>query len=157
LIFLAASPAIFLLLAQRSLKEYRGLRPGDVLPWARLQSMDRTWIETATWRGMPTLLVVYQPGCKACRLELESLVAISPSFPGVRIVLLSTKNELAGTAVPFPVYLDPGGDFIAKVRRLITPTLYWMDASGYVRFTRVGHRNAGEEEEVFRRLLQDWR
>jgi peroxiredoxin len=155
LTLLAAMPALFLLLAQRSLRGYDGLQPGDLLPRARLQSMDRTWVETVTWRGTPTLLVVYQPGCKACRLELETLAAVAPSFPGVRIVLLSAKNELKGTLAPFPIYSDPGGSFLAKVRRLVTPTLYWIDASGLVRFTRVGHRNAGEEEELFRRLLQD--
>jgi hypothetical protein len=155
LTLLAAMPALFLLVAQRSLRGYEGLQPGDLLPRAWLQAMDRTWVETGTWRGTPTLLVVYQPGCKACRLELETLVAVAPSFSGVRIVLLSAKNELTGMLAPFPIYSDPGGSFLAKVRRLVTPTLYWIDASGQVRFTRVGHRNAAEERELFRRLLQD--
>jgi hypothetical protein len=157
LTLLAAMPALFLLLAQRSLKEYRGLQPGDLLPEARLQAADRTWVETATWRGAPTLLVVYQPGCKACQLELETLAAVAPSFPSVKIVLLSTKSELTGALSPLQIYSDPGGSFLAKVRRLITPTVYWINDSGEVRFARVGHRNAKDEEELFRRLLQDRR
>jgi hypothetical protein len=155
--FLAVLPALFLLLAQNSLKEFEGLKPGDWLPQARLQSVGRTWIETDSWPGTPTLLVVFQPGCSACRIEIDNLASIAPSFPDVRIALLSTQSEVAGMRSPFPIYVDPGGCFLSKVRKVVTPALYWIDASGKVRYARVGLRSATEEEGLVRRLLEEAR
>ncbi len=152
---LAGLPALFLLLAQNSLKEFDGLKPGDRLPRARLQSVGQTWIETDAWAGTPTLLVVFQSGCSACRVELDSLSSIAPSFPDLRIALLSTQTEVAGMHTLFPIYVDPGGCFLSKVRRLATPALYWIDASGMVRYTRIGPRSATEEEGLVRRLLEE--
>ncbi len=152
---LAVLPALFLLLTERSLKESDGIRPGDWLPQGRLQAIGRTWIGTDSWPGAPTLLVVFQPGCKACQKEIDTLASIAPSFPELRIALLSTQSDVTGVSTSFPIYIDPGGSFLSKVRRLATPALYWIDAAGKVRYTRIGPRTAVEEEELIRRLLQD--
>lgn len=157
LIILASLPALFLVLAQHSLKGFAGLKPGDSLPRARLQSTSQSWVETDTWPGTPTLLVVVQPGCGACRSEIDALTSISASFPGIRIALLSTQLEIAGMHTPFPIYVDPEGRFLSRVRRLVTPTVYWIDASGEVRYVRVGPRSAAEEAGIVRKLLQEAR
>ncbi|MBZ5498587.1 MAG: TlpA family protein disulfide reductase [Acidobacteriia bacterium] len=153
LVVLAVMPALFLVLAQKSLKGFQGLHPGDAVPHARLQPVGRSSIDTGSWRGSPTLLVVFQPGCESCRLEIRSLASIAPSFPEVRIALLSTGSDSGGMRAPFPIYIDPEGRFLAKVRKLVTPALYWIDPAGQVRYARTGQRNAHDEEMLFRKML----
>jgi hypothetical protein len=154
LIFLVTLPALFLLLARNSLHEFEGLCPGDMLPGATLQTVQRVRVETGSWRGSPTVLVVFQPGCEACRLQIRTLASIAPSFPKVKFVLLSTENGVEGMQTPFPIYLDPHGAFLRKVRKLVTPALYWIDASGRVRYARTGQGKANEEEQILRRFLE---
>jgi hypothetical protein len=155
LIILVALPAVFLLLALKSVKEFEGLRPGDSLPRARLWSETGIAVETATWRD--TLLVVFQPGCEACLREIDDLASIAPRFPKVKIVLLSTAIDVEGLQAPFPIYVDPAGGFVRKVRRLITPAVYFVDATGTIRYARTGRRSAAEEEQLLRGLLNEER
>jgi len=155
LIFLVSLPALFLVLAQISLKKFEGLRRGDLMPLAILHTVDDVPVETASWLGAPTLLVVIQPGCEACRREIDTLAAIAPSFPELHVVLLSTETDIGEMPSPFPVYIDRDGGFLKQVRKLITPAIYWMDASGKVRYARAGQHSAGEEKGLFRTLLEE--
>lgn len=157
LIIVAALPGVVLLYARKSLREFEGLHPGDALPGSRLESAGGVPVETSSWLGFPTLLVVFQPGCNACRLEISGLAAIAPSFPNVKIVLLSTDRNVAGTRAPFPVYFDPDGRFLKKVRKLATPAVYWIDESGKVRYARAGQRSASDEEALLRSLTENRR
>jgi hypothetical protein len=154
LIILALMPALFLLLAHIKLRRFEGLRPGDWLPQARVLSQSRLWLETVSWRGTHTLLVVVTPGCPLCQREIESLASIAPTFPDLRIVLLSTRNDITGLQVPFPVYTDPDGAFLRKVRRLFTPAIYLVDPAGQVRYARIGQQDAREEKALFMQLLE---
>lgn len=157
LMFLVSFPALFLVLAQISLKKYEGLRRGDRMPLAVLHTADNVPVETTSWLGAPTLLVVIQPGCDACRQEIDALASIAPSFPELRIVLLSTEVDFGEWITPFPVYVDPEGHFLTQVRKLITPAVYWMDASGNIRYARAGQHGEDEEEKLFRTLLEQAR
>jgi hypothetical protein len=157
LIFLVSCPALFLVLAQISLKKFEGLRRGDPMPLAVLHTADDVPVETASWRGAPTLLVVIQPGCEACRREIDTLAAIAPSFPELHIVLLSTEIDAVERNAPFPVYIDRDGNFLKQVRKLITPAIYWMDASGIVRYARAGQHSKDEGKRLFRTLLEETR
>jgi hypothetical protein len=147
-------PAMFLLLARRSLSEYQGLCPGDPVPQADLLTRKSVTMDTASWRGTPTVLVVFQTGCESCRREIESLAACARSFPQVRIALLATESAVGSVETSLPIYTDPGGSFQKKVRKLVTPAVYWIDAGGTVRYARTGLRNAREEEALFRRMLK---
>jgi len=157
LIFLVSLPALFLVTAQISVQKYRGLRPGEFLPRETIRTLAGIPVATASWLGTPTLIVVFQPGCEACRREINALAAVAPSFPQVRIVLVSTTADIGEMAAPFPVYVDPQGDFLKQVRKLITPTIYWMDASGEVSFARAGLLGEQETRELFRALLAESR
>ena len=153
LILLVMLPVLFLLAAQKTLKRFTGLQPGDAVPEARLRPVGQPWVETSSWHGTPTLLVIFQPGCEACRLEIAGLASIAPSFPDLKIVLLSTRTDLAGMQAPFPIYVDPDGGFLTRVRKLVTPALYWIDASGHVQYARTGQHSVQEEERLLRRLV----
>jgi thiol-disulfide isomerase/thioredoxin len=157
LIIVAALPGFLLLYARKSLRGFEGLQPGDALPGSRLESADGIPVETSSWLGFPTLLVVFQPGCNPCRVEISSLASIAPSFPNVKIVLLSTDRNVAGVQAPFPVYFDPDGRFLRKVRKLVTPAVYWIDELGKVRYARAGQRSARDEEALLRRLTENRR
>ena len=155
LMFLASLPALFLVMAQISFKKYRGLRPGDLMPMAMLHTVEGLPAATASWLGAPTLLVVIQPGCEACRREVDTLAAIAPSFPEVHIVLLSTAADMGEMTTPFPVFVDHRGDFLGQVRKLITPAIYWMDANGKIRYARAGMLGEDAERKLFRTLLAE--
>ena len=157
LIAATVTPMLILFLAETALKGFEGLHPGDALPCLPLQTADGRSIETGAWRGVRTVLVVFQPGCDACRLEINGLESIAPLFPDVRIVLLSTEKTVAGMHRSFPIYVDPDGRFLKQVRKLVTPTIYWFDSLGEVRYVRAGQRDAGEEEGLFRRLMKEER
>jgi len=157
LIALAVTPMLVFFFADAMLKDFAGLHPGDRLPLLPLQTADGRSVPTSTWHGVRTVLVVFQPGCDACRLEINGLESIAPYFPEVRIVLLSTENSPAGIRPVFPVYVDPDGRFLKQVRKLVTPTIYWFDPLGQVRYARAGQRDAQEEEGLFRRLMKDER
>lgn len=153
IVALLIAPLLLLFLAQKSFD--CGLRPGDLLPEARLESLEGVPVETVSWRGTPTLLVLFRPECPACREEIRSLGTIAQELPEVRVVLLSLKGEPPRGAVPFPVYRDPSGAFIKQTRKLIVPTLYWLDSSGHVRYARAGYRSATSDLQLFRPLLKE--
>jgi len=106
LITFALMPALLLFLARGALRRYEGLKPGDRLPDARLLSQDRSQLDTASWRGTPTLLVIFHPGCPSCLLEIESLASIAPAFPELRIVLLSSLRDMSVLQSLFSIYYD---------------------------------------------------
>jgi hypothetical protein len=135
-------------------QRYRGLQTGDVLPSARLQTSHDSWIDTDSWRGSPTLLVVIHPGCTACAREIEGLAAIADMIPGLRIVLFSVQSEIRGLPMPFLLVADPGGSFHRKVRKLVTPVLYWVSATGEVSYARLGRRSAEEEKKLLQSLME---
>jgi peroxiredoxin len=155
LIVCSVAPALFLVLTSKPLAGFEGLHPGDILPQANLSGSEGTPIDTGSWRGTPTVLVVFHPKCNACRVEIENLAAVAPLFPAVRVVLLSTQIEPGRHPGPFPTLLDPDGTFLRQVRRVVTPTVYWIDATGFVRHVHIGPRSAREEESLFREQLGD--
>lgn len=157
LLLLVTFPALFLVVAHISMKRFEGLHRGDAMPEAMLHTVENVPINTASWLGAPTLLVVFQPGCEPCRREIDVLAAIAPAFPELHIVLLSTAIDIGSMTAPFPVYFDHDGAFLRQVRKLITPVIYWMDASGIVRYARAGVHGADEGKRLFRILLEETR
>ncbi len=152
LIGLVTLPPLFLWQTRNSLKRFEGLHPGDAFPFARVQTNFGETVETSSWLGTPTLLVVFNPGCRPCRQEIRNLSSIAPKFPDVKIALLSTKTDVGSFQASFPIYVDREGILLARVQRLVTPALYWIGESGTVRYARIGERDAAHEEKLFRRF-----
>lgn len=152
LIGLVGLPSMLFWQTHKSLKRFEGLRTGDALPLATVQTPTGQSFETGTWLGSPTLLIVFNPDCRPCRTEIENLASVAPMFPGLKIALLSTKIDIGALQAPFPVYVDRDGGFLSRVQRLVTPALYWIGASGNIRYARIGERNAADEAKLFRTL-----
>ncbi len=144
-------PLLLYIIGWRSLS--LGLRPGDQLPAAQLESLDGTVIETSSWRGTPTLLVLFQPACRSCREQIRALTQIAPKLHRLRIVLLSVSGEPPAEEVPFMVCRDAGGAFLARTRRHMVPALYWIDSSGRITYVRTGVRTPLSDLQIFARLL----
>jgi hypothetical protein len=135
-----------------TLRRLEGLHRGDSMPLARVRTPAGRFIETGSWLGTPTLLIVFNPECRPCQEEIGNLASIAPRFPHLKIALLSTKTDIGELSAPFPVYVDFNGGFLPRVQRLVTPAIYWIGASGKVLYARIGKRDAADEERLFRRL-----
>ncbi len=135
-----AGPLLILLVAHRIAGDGAGLQPGQELPAGQLLSFDSLVVDTRSWKGTPTLLVLFRSTCKACQREIEGLATVAPALPEMRIVLLAFDLAAPRVQSGFPVFSDPSGQFVRKVGKLIVPTLYLMDASGRVAYVRSGQR-----------------
>lgn len=150
---IVAAPAVAILLAQCSIKKNRGLMQGEELPRARLVTPGGCAVDTARWRGSPTLLVLFQSTCATCEIEIHNLERIAPSLPALRIALVSTDSAPPRAPTTFPVYLDPSGEFVRRTRKLAVPTVYWIDSSGRVAYARAGLLPSSREQILYQSLL----
>ena len=150
-----AVPTAILLIAHRFAGYTAGLLVGQELPAGQLLSLNGRPVDTCSWKGKPTLLVLYQSTCHACERELEGLSAVAPSLPEVRVVLLALDAAAPRIQTRFPVFADPSGEFLRKVRKLIVPTLYLLDADSRVIYVRSGQRSPEAEFATLTRLLAD--
>jgi peroxiredoxin len=149
-----AVPALILLVAHRFAGNAAGLRPGQDVPDAQLRSLDGRLVDTRSWSGRHTLLVVFLSTCRACEREIEGLETVAPSLPEMRIVLLAVDSAAPRIPTGFQVLSDPSGQFVRKVRKLIVPTLYLVDAQGKVAYVRSGQREPNAELLIFKDLLK---
>ena len=74
-------PVLLVVCAHRTLRENQGLRQGDELPKARLRTAEGFPVDTDSWQGTMTLLVLFNPACKACEAEIHTLKKSLRSFP----------------------------------------------------------------------------
>jgi peroxiredoxin len=146
---------LLFVLAGSVLHDEEGLSTGETLPSAVLRSIDGSETNTRSWRGLPTVLVLFRSSCPACGKQIENLAVASAEFPDVRVALLSLGDASSLEKTAFPVYFDPEGEFVKKVRRLRVPTLYWVDADGKVKYVRTGCREAAFDISLFRSLLEN--
>jgi hypothetical protein len=148
-----AGTLFFFLLTSRFIRSREGIHVGEMVPAAVLRSSGGAATDTRLWRGSPTVLVLFQSACSACKEQIANLEVIAAGFPGLRFALLSLNGALPGEKVAFNVYFDPEGHFIRGMRRLRVPTLYWIDAAGKVKYVRTGCRTAASDAVLFRSLL----
>jgi peroxiredoxin len=135
-----AVPTLVLLVAYRFAGEGAGLQPGQELPAAQLVGLDGHVVDTRSWSGAPTLLVLYRSTCRACEREIVGLSSVSSSIPELRIVLLALDSAAPRVPTEFPVLTDPTGKFLRVVRKVMAPTLYLLDSEGRVIYVRSGQR-----------------
>jgi peroxiredoxin len=149
-----ALPTLILLSAHRFAGDAAGLRLGDDIPVAQLRSLDGRFVDTRSWSGRQTLLVVFLSTCRACESEIQGLEKVARSLPELRVVLLAVDSAAPRLPTAFLVLSDPSGQFVRRVRRLIVPTLYVADARGKVVYVRSGQRDPDFELQILRELLK---
>lgn len=153
LLAVVCAPVLVLIFGHRFAEGERGLAPGTSLPTAELATLEGRRVHTDSWRGRPTLLVLYHSTCHACERQIRSLIDVAADFPEVRVVLLSLDQASPGFDVPFEVLLDPTGQFVRKSRRFIVPTIYWIDMDGKVLHSRSGLRSPLEDKALMMRFF----
>ncbi len=148
-----AAPVLGLLVIHQLASGAAGLRAGEVLPASELAGLDGGLVDTRSWRGTPTLLVLYQSTCSACEREIEGLTQIAPALPKLRIVLLSIDCAAPRVPTGLQVICDPSGRLVRKLRKLIVPTLYLVNETGSIIYTRTGLRPPETELTILNSLL----
>ena len=146
-------PVLVLVFGHRFAERGRGLAPGTYLPAGELATLEGRRVHTDSWRGRPTLLVLFSSTCHACERQLSTLIDVAADFPEVRVVLLSLDQASPSFDVPFEVLLDPTGQFVRKSRRFIVPTIYWIDRDGKVLHGRSGLRSPSEDKALLMRFF----
>ena len=158
LIFLVSLPRPVSGTGSDFIEEVRGLAQGRPDAPGRAPHRGRRSRRNSLLARRADLLVVIQPGCEACRQR--------DRYPGLPSRLhfrnctscSSRRRSTSGKWIaPFPVYIDRDGNFLKQVRKLITPAIYWMDASGKIRYARAGQQSEDEEKRLFRTLLEETR
>lgn len=145
--------AMLLIMLLRLPDRFQGLKRGDFLPDARLVSPQGEPVDTRSWRGRPTLLLLFDPSCPACLNELDNIEALAPTMPGLRVALLSVSPP--DTREPrFAAYHDPTGELIRSARRFAVPALYWIGPDGRIDYARSGARSFPEDAAIFNALLR---
>ncbi len=148
-----AVPLLLLLAGHRFAGGTGGLKPGDALPESGLVGLDGRYVDTKSWRGTPTLLVLYRSTCDACRQEIDGLAHIAAALPKVRIVLLSLDSAAPRVTTGFQILSDPSGQFIRKMRKLVVPTVYLVNGEGGIVYVRTGRRSPQVELAILGQLL----
>ena len=150
----AATTTVALLLSMllRLPDRFRGLEPGRSLPDFVLVSPEGELIHTRTWRGKPTLLVLFDPSCPSCLSELDNIEALAPTLPRLRVVALCVgrPDQVEGR---FVAYRDPTGALTRSARRFAVPALYWIGVDGRIEYARSGARSFPEDAAIFNGLL----
>ena len=144
---------ILLILVLRLPDEFQGLKSGDFLPDARLVSPEGELVDTRSWRGRPTLLLLFDPSCPACLNELDNIEALAPTMPRLRIALLCIRPR-DEKAARFAAYIDPTGELTRSTRRFAVPALYWIGPDGRIEYARSGTRSFPEDAAIFNALLR---
>lgn len=152
LVVTTATIALLLTMLLRLPDRFRGLEPGELLPDVVLVSPEGEEIHTRTWRGQPTLLVLFDPSCPSCLTELDNITALAPTLPGLRVVALCVSRPDQGETQP-AAYRDPTGALTRSARRFAVPALYWIGTDGRIEYARSGARSFPEDAAIFNDLL----
>lgn len=103
----------------------------------------------STYRGAPTVLVLWTPWCPECEKELPIVNRVAKAFPGVRLASIVTAVGQESGPTPaqymrshhfsFAVALDAAGQRLADAFGVTGyPTIYYVRADGTVFRATVG-------------------
>lgn len=111
-------------------------RRGDVAPAFRLPDLDDTPHELAAFRGQPTLLLFWNPGCGYCRKMLDDLKAWEadppPGAPKLLLVSTGTREANRAQVLQSPIVLDADYSVGRAFGVLGTPSAVLVDADGRI-------------------------
>ena len=101
-------------------------------------------INLQSYQGKPLLLHFWATWCRVCKLEEDSIDAISKDRPVVTVAMSSGSNEeieayLKKNNLSFPVINDSDGVLAQRYGVSGVPTSFVINASGEVMYTEFGY------------------
>lgn len=147
----------------REVSPLTALTGGDPLPETMLPELARgdedALIDTASWKGTPTIVNFWATWCGFCVEEMPDFQAVHEALgDAVRFVGVDrSANETAAldfidaAGVTYDLVEDPGDDFYFAVQARGMPTTLFVDADGIIQ-----HRNAGPlSQQMLRDLIAE--
>lgn len=118
--------------------------PGDEAPALRLPDLDGNVVDLESYRGAPTLLLFWSPGCSYCREILPEVLAYEQRPNRARIVVVSSGPIGLNQALGFtsPVVLDEARTIGSVLGVTGTPAAVLIDGMGRIA-SPVGRGTAG--------------
>lgn len=115
----------------RSVQE---VRRGELAPSIRLPDLSGAIVDLDSYRGWPTLLLFWNPGCSFCQALLSDVLAYELLDRRPNILVISRGPIGLNTALGFvsPVVIDEGKVLGKAFGATGTPAALVLDASGRV-------------------------
>lgn len=101
-------------------------------------------INLQTYQGKPLLLHFWAIWCGVCKLEEDSIQAISKDHPVVTVAMSSGSNKeieayLKDNDLSFPVINDNDGELAQRYGVSGVPASFIINADGQISYTEVGY------------------
>ena len=115
-----------------------------VAPPLQGTSLSGQVINLQSLNGQPVLVHFWATWCPICKLEEDSINAISKDHTIITIAMSSgseaqVKAYMDEKGLSFPVVLDEDGAIASRFGVRGTPTSFVVDADGRIRFSEVGY------------------
>ena len=101
-------------------------------------------INLQSYQGKPLLLHFWATWCRVCKLEEDSIDAISKDHPVVTVAMSSGSNKevetyLKDNNLTFPVINDNNGELAQRFGVTGVPTSFFINPGGEIAYTEVGY------------------
>ncbi len=141
---------------------FADLEPGQTLPRLDIELLGGETLTATQLAGKPVAYLFWATWCHVCRGELPSYQKLHAQYQarGFRVIALSldesaadVKKFWADAGYSFPVAMrsDALRDAFGDIKG--TPTLYVIDREGRLVKKQLGDIDAGELEQLIKRLL----
>jgi thiol-disulfide isomerase/thioredoxin len=124
---------------------------GAPLPAFTLTDASGATKTQASYTGKPLLLNLWATWCRPCLAELPLLDTVAARWPTWQFVGVSldpdpatAKAWLQKSPLRFPTLFDPKGSTFEALDLIAVPATYLVDATGTVRWNRVGAIRDGD-------------
>jgi len=136
---------------------------GSPLPQYTAPALGGGQISWASYRGGPTVLVLWAPWCAECERELPIVVRVARQFPAARLTSIVTAVGQEPGPTPaqymrlhgytFPVALDSQGQKLADALGLTGyPLVYYVYSDGIVARATIGVAPASVVRELMAQI-----
>jgi cytochrome c biogenesis protein CcmG/thiol:disulfide interchange protein DsbE len=137
---------------------------GSRAPDFALQTLNGETIRLSEMVGRPVVISYWATWCNPCKKELPVLDQLSQEYRSQGLVVVTvnaieqdSREEVQAmvgeTSMTLPVLLDQGNQFASTYGALFFPTTIFVDASGVIRFIRLGDSSEADLRSKVENLL----